>query len=94
MNIRKKTRAELLADLKSEQAHYNEIKVAIAELTAGAVSASISTAGGSQSYTRASLEDLRALLRVSAARLDRLLSKVNSRAAVSGKPHRIWVSFD
>lgn len=93
MNIRRKTRNELLADLKSEQENYNAIKVAIAELTAGAVSASISTAGGSQSYTRAGLEDLRALLRVSAARIDRLLAKVNGRTS-SGKPHSVYVSFD
>jgi hypothetical protein len=91
MEIRRKTKAEQLAAIREEQAVYDGIKRAIAELTSGAVSATISTAGGSQSYTRAQLPDLRALLRVSAARLDRLLARFQGRQ--SG-PRRAYVSFD
>ena len=91
MEMRRKTKAEQLAAIREEQARYDGIKVAISELTAGAVSATISTAGGSQSYTRAQLADLRALLRVSAARLDRLLARYQGRQT---GPRRSYVSFD
>lgn len=90
----RKNRADYLADIRQEQEHYDAIKVAIAELVSGATSATISTAGGSQSYTRASLPDLRALLRVSASRLDRLLAKYSGSPRDPGKPGRNYVRFD
>lgn len=91
MEMRRKTKAEQLAAIREEQARYDSIKVAIGLLTEGAVSATISTAGGSQSYTRAQISDLRALLRVSAARLDRLIARYQGQK--SG-PRRAYVAFD
>lgn len=91
MEMRRKTKAEYLAAIREEQDRYDAIKRAIAELTSGAISATISTAGGSQSYTRAQMDDLRALLRVSASRLDRLLAHYQGRRT---GPRRSYVSFD
>ena len=93
LTIRKKTQAEILAEIREEQENYNAIKVAIAELTSGAQSATITTGSGSQSYTRASLPDIRALLRVSATRINRLIRKYNGLKHV-GKPTRTYYTFD
>lgn len=93
LTLRRKTKDEMLAEIKDEQAHYDQLKVALVELSNGAVSASISTAGGSQSYTRANIEDLRALLRVSATRLNRLIRKWQGQRNV-GKPSRTYYLWD
>ena len=67
-----KRRMELLS---AEKHRYEEIKAAIDAISRGAVSATVSTAGGTRSFTRASLSDLHSLLRKSARRYRNLLGE-------------------
>lgn len=92
LKLRKKTSQELLAELKEAQASHAAILAAIRELATGAQSATISTGGGSRSYTRASLSDLRGLLAATARRINYLASLVTGTPSSSG-PRRVEVKF-
>jgi hypothetical protein len=82
-NISAKEQLELL---ERERTRLAEIRAAIDAIVGGAVSASISTAGGSRSFTRASLKELRTLY-ASSVRRYRLLA---SGGACGKRPRRIW----
>lgn len=86
--LRPKTQQELLRELQTARDDHAAVLAAIQELASGAVSATISTAGGSRSYTRASLSDLRGLLASLSRRINNLASIVTGRPNAS-KPHRV-----
>ena len=80
---------EQLELLERERTRLAEIRAAIDAIVGGAVSASISTAGGSRSFTRSSLQDLRNLY-AAAVRRYRALAR-----GVQGAPRakRIYANW-
>lgn len=86
LGFRRLSPAERLELLEAERARYNAIGEAIDAIVGGAVSATVSTAGGSRSFTRASLGELRALRAASARKYEQILHTLNGRA----RSRRIW----
>lgn len=83
------TPSERLEALEAARVRVNEIKAAIDAIVGGAVSATVSTAGGSRSYTRASLAELRSL-HAAAVR-----QYIQLRDSLSGKSRfrRLWARW-
>lgn len=83
------TPSERLQALEAARQRMNAIASAIDAIVCGAVSATVSTAGGSRSYTRASLAELRQLYAAAVRQYKTLRKSLSGQSAF----RRLWARW-
>ena len=83
------TPSERLQALEAARQRMNAIASAIDAIVCGAVSATVSTAGGSRSYTRASLAELRQLYAAAVRQYKTLRKSLSGQSAI----RRLWARW-
>lgn len=83
------TPSERLQALEAARQRMNAIASAIDAIVCGAVSATVSTAGGSRSYTRASLAELRQLYAAAVRQYKNLRKSLSGQSAI----RRLWARW-
>lgn len=83
------TPSERLQALEAARQRVNAISAAIDAIVGGAVSATVSTAGGSRSYTRASLAELRQLYAAAVRQYKNLRKSLSGQSAY----RRLWARW-
>lgn len=81
--------SERLQALEAARQRMNAIASAIDAIVCGAVSATVSTAGGSRSYTRASLAELRQLYAAAVRQYKNLRKSLSGQSAI----RRLWARW-